>query len=184
LAEGQHDLVIRARDGDATAFATLIEHHERAALAVAYALSGDGASAGDAVQEAFWRAWRQLGTLKDPGRFGPWLLQIVRHAALDVRRRKRPTVATVPEQTAERPEPPEAAAKAEQAIVIRRAIDTLDEVTRSVVLLRYYEDLSTQQIAELMELSPGAVDMRLTRGRGELRQKLGRLLDETGVHAT
>ena len=172
------DLVIRACGGDSGAFGALIGVYERSALAVAYAICGDGTSAGDAVQEAFWRAWRRLGELREPGKFGPWLMQIVRRAALDERRKRQATIAEAPECAADGPEPAEVLEKAETAAEIRRAIEGLDELTRSVVMLKFYEDLSTQQIAELMELSPGAVDMRLSRGRGELRKKLGRLLDE------
>ena len=55
------DLVEQARRGDREAFAALIRQHERTALAVAYAATGEAASAGDATQEAFLRAWQRIG---------------------------------------------------------------------------------------------------------------------------
>ncbi len=85
-------LVLRARKRDSDAFALLIERFERTALATAFGQLHDGHRAGDAVQEAFLRAWQELPRLQEPERFGGWLLQIVRNAAIDMRRRIRPTV--------------------------------------------------------------------------------------------
>ena len=174
----EHELVTRARHGDAEAFAALIEHYERFALAIAYAHAPDAAAAGDAVQDAFLRAWQQIGKLEDPARFAPWLMQIVRNAAIDLSRRAKPVLSDPQERAVEGADPVAAAAEQETAAQIRAAIDQLEESTRSIVLLRYYQDLSTHQIAAQLGLSPGAVDMRLTRGRQELRRILGPLLNE------
>jgi RNA polymerase sigma-70 factor (ECF subfamily) len=57
--------------------------------------------------------------------------------------------------------------------MIAAALDTLDEVSRSAVVLRYYDGLSSKQIGELLDLAPAAVDMRLTRARRVLRDRLG-----------
>src|SRR5689334_8543590 len=85
-------LVRDARRGDdpqAAAFCALVRRFERTALAVAYACCGGDASlAGDVTQEAFLRAWRRLGELKDEEKFGPWLCGIVRNLSADARRRR------------------------------------------------------------------------------------------------
>jgi RNA polymerase sigma factor (sigma-70 family) len=52
------------------------------------------------------------------------------------------------------------------------ALGELDDLTRTIVVLRYYDNLNSQQIGEMLDLSPAAVDMRSWRGRNELRQKL------------
>lgn len=171
------ELVVRARQRDPKAFAALISFHERSALAIAYAILRDASSAGDAVQEAFIKAWNRLPELKEPERFAAWLAQIVRHAALDDRRR-RPTVmaSAVSVHDAD----PEAAPcdpgsgidQSEERTRIDAALADLDEVTRTVVVLRYYEDLSSKTIADTLGLTPAAVDMRLSRARRELKQKL------------
>ncbi|MFI5379909.1 MAG: RNA polymerase sigma factor, partial [Tepidisphaerales bacterium] len=77
------DLVFEARRGSHEAFAELIRRHERAALGIAYAITGDAHAAGDAVQDAFLKAWQALPGLESPERFGPWLVGIVRNKATD-----------------------------------------------------------------------------------------------------
>jgi RNA polymerase sigma factor (sigma-70 family) len=180
LAELVQELVCRARqqnEGSAEAFAALIERYERSALAVAYALLHDADRAGDAVQEAFLRAWQELPRLQDAARFGGWLLQIVRNAAIDLRRRQKTTTAEFPDLAADVPDPAIATSERERDAQVKAALETLDETTRTAVMLRYYEGLSAKEIAELLDLSPPAVDMRLSRGRAILREKLADLVE-------
>ncbi len=69
-------LVQRFRDGDQAAFDEIVERHRRPVYLMALRLLGTHADADEAAQEAFLRAFRSLASLKDPTRFGPWLLQI------------------------------------------------------------------------------------------------------------
>src|SRR5436309_747359 len=73
------DIVRRAKAGSHEAFAELIRRFERPALAIAFAVLADGEAAGDAVQDAFLRAWQKLDELRQPERFGAWLAGIVRN---------------------------------------------------------------------------------------------------------
>jgi RNA polymerase sigma factor (sigma-70 family) len=183
LAELVQELVSRARNraagdtGAADAFATLIERYERAALAVAHALLHDPDRAGDAVQDGFLRAWQELPKLQDAARFGGWLMQIVRNAAIDQRRRVKPTASEFPDLAAASPDPSAATADRERDAQVKAALETLDETTRTAVMLRYYEGHSAKEIAELLDMSPPAVDMRLSRGRALLREKLADLAE-------
>jgi RNA polymerase sigma factor (sigma-70 family) len=162
-----------ARRGDSAAFARLIRFYERPALAIAYATLGDASAAGDVAQEAFFRAWQRIGELKEPNRFGAWLGRIVRNLATDHLRR-RPREQACDEATMRLVQAPATDQAADQRQEIDAALATLDELTRSAVVLRYYQDLSAKQIAELLDLSPAAVDMRLSRARQQLREVLGR----------
>jgi RNA polymerase sigma factor (sigma-70 family) len=159
----------------AVAFAALVRRFERTALAVAFACCGDAALAGDITQEAFLRAWRRLGDLSDEAKFGPWLCGIVRHLSADARRRGRGRHA-VPLDAAGAGEVVDPAAtldRMEQADMINWALRQLDEISRTAVVLRYYENLSSVEIAELIDATPAAVDMRLSRARRTLRDLLG-----------
>jgi RNA polymerase sigma factor (sigma-70 family) len=176
LEQSPQELVLQARCGDTTAFAALIALYERTALAVAYATLGDASGAGDVAQEAFLRAWQRLGELKEPARFGAWLTRIVRNLAADQIRR-RPFQQLESTDVLESIEPCRADPtadldKAETRGRIDEALATLDETTRSAVVLRYYDGLPSKRIGELLNLSPAAVDMRLSRARAELRDKL------------
>jgi RNA polymerase sigma factor (sigma-70 family) len=168
-------LVGRSAAGDRAAFAQLIQFHERTALAIAYGTVGCAATAADVVQEAFLRAWQRLGELDEPARFAGWFGRIVRNLAVDaLRRRPRAEVAVESEQLAAVPSAPGAdrLEKDETRRQVSAALAELDEVTRMTVTLRYYQNLSSRQIGELVGLSPAAVDMRLSRARSQLRDRL------------
>ena len=172
-------LVNRARRRDSAAFTALIERYERTALAVAYAQVHDAHRAGDAVQDGFLRAWQELPRLQEAARFGGWLLQIVRNAAIDARRRIRPTVAEFPDLASKDGDPAEELDQEERAAKVKEALAQLDETTRTAVVMRYYEGLSAKEIGAALEMTPAAVDMRLSRARGQLRELLGPLVGET-----
>jgi RNA polymerase sigma factor (sigma-70 family) len=173
-------LVARARRRDPAAFTALIERYERTALSVAYAVVHDSHRAGDAVQEAFLRAWQELPQLQEAARFGGWLLQIVRNAAIDARRRIRPSVAEFPDLASSKEiDPGEQLDLEERAAKVKEALAQLDETTRTAVVMRYYEGLSAKEIGAALEMTPAAVDMRLSRARSQLRELLGPLVGET-----
>ena len=173
------DLVRRSRRGDRAAraaFAELIRRHERAVLAVAYAITTDAAAAGDVAQETFLRAWQELGGLEDAERFGAWLCGIARNRATDARRarQRRPTNEMPADAADESPGPAAEAERRETADRLDAALRRLDDVSRCAVALRYYDGLSSADIAALLDLTPAAVDMRLARARQTLRELLGR----------
>ncbi|MEM8872701.1 MAG: sigma-70 family RNA polymerase sigma factor [Planctomycetota bacterium] len=156
-------LVRKAADGDTVAFGQLADRNERAALSVAYAVLGDADLAADAVQDALLKAWRALPNLEAPAAFRGWLLRTVRNAAHDVHRRRRPTMRLVSEPPVETSPDTEVA----------EALARLDEPTRLAVTMRYYEGASSADIAVVLDCSPAAVDMRLSRGRKQLKEMLG-----------
>src|SRR2546423_14669 len=141
------DLVSRARRGDGSAFEELIRRHERLALGVAYGVLHDAQLAGDVVQEAFLKAWRRLDDLAQAASFASWLCGIVRNLCVDQRRRRRVTVCGIEEARGEADckarEPGEEMGRREQGERIAAALESLDATTRSAVVLRYYENLSS-----------------------------------------
>lgn len=170
-------LVRQAAGGDRAAFARLIDLHERTVLGVAYAVVGCGATAADVAQEAFLRAWQRLGELDDPGKFPAWLGRIVRNLAVDaVRRRPRREHATDAADLRDRPDghadQHDRIERDERRRQVAAALAELDETSRMIVTLRYFQGLSSRQIADVAGLSPAAVDMRLSRARGQLRSLL------------
>jgi RNA polymerase sigma-70 factor (ECF subfamily) len=175
LDDAVEQLVRQAQRGDARAFSTLIARYERSVLAVAYSAAGDSDRAADAAQEAFLRAWRKLDSLKEPQCFGTWLLGIARNVALDAGRkaRRQPAESLTGNTMSDAAGPEQRLDQREQSDQIALAIQQLDDVSRSVVVLRYYENLSSREIGQLIGLSPAAVDMRLMRARQQLRQSLG-----------
>lgn len=172
------ELVERARRRDAQAFGALAGRFERTALSVAYAQVGDSNRAADVAQEAFLRAWQKLGALTDSARFGAWFCGIVRNIAIDHRRRLRAVDASLPIDGIQNSRDPSLEIdRTETQGQINAALESLDEVSRTAVVLRYYENLSSREIGQLLDLSAAAVDMRLCRARQELKQRLAGVIE-------
>jgi RNA polymerase sigma-70 factor (ECF subfamily) len=181
LEHSVEELVGRARLHDAEAFAELIRRFEGLALSIAYARTRNPADAGDVVQESFLRAWQRLDSLEDPSRFSHWLGRMVRNLAIDHVRRKRPLALDTSIDIADVSPNSGASAgleQSEQRGKINTALDTLDELSRTCVVMRYYENMSSKEIAAVLDLTPAAVDMRLSRARTQLRDKLDRTLQD------
>ena len=180
-------LVERARAGDASAFAALIARYERACLAIAYAKLRNPDAAGDIVQEAFLKAWQGIRNLGNAASFGAWLGQIVRNLATDQQRMKlrRGTADGLSAEvelaaavaTGDGSDPTEAVSGRETVGAVEAALGELDETTREIVTLRYFDGLPSREIGVIVGMSPAAVDMRLSRARQELRAKLEHVLD-------
>jgi len=175
LDEAVEQLVKAAQRGDARAFSALIARYERSVLAVAYSACGDSDRAADASQEAFLRAWRKLEMLQEPKCFGNWLLGIARNVALDAGRkiRRQPAEPLADQPIPINADPLKGMNQREQSDRIAAALQQLDDLSRSAVVLRYYENLGSREIGQLIGLSPAAVDMRLMRARQQLKELLG-----------
>jgi RNA polymerase sigma-70 factor (ECF subfamily) len=161
--------------GDQQAFADLVARYQSAVYNMAYRMLGDATEAEDAAQEVFVRAWNQLHTFQLDRRFSTWLLSIASHYAIDVLRRRRPAaplddVALYVES--DEPEPDEIALQGEQADTVKRLLSKLPEKYRSVTVLRYYNDLSYEEIARVTGLTESAVKTQLHRARRMLAEQI------------
>lgn len=150
----------------------LIDAHYQALYRYAYRLSGSAADAEDLTQEAFGKALARLPQLRDPDRAKAWLFRILRNAYLhrvrdDKRHRVVPldAVGDLPGRPAE--EMPEI-----DPARLQQALDELDEVFRTPIILYYFEDFSYRDIAEQMDLPIGTVMSRLARAKAYLRSRL------------
>ncbi|UCD49131.1 MAG: RNA polymerase sigma factor [Phycisphaerales bacterium] len=167
--EAQSEWVQAALSGDIDSFGRLCEWYYSAQVAVAYSVLGDHQLAEDATQEAFARALVNLRKLKDPGRFGPWLAQICRNVAIDMarvrlRQRRKDDGAVAYDGDSDE----------ETLRTVRQGIDTLPAAMKEVVILRYYDHRSYEQIADVLDLSRTTVNGRLTRAKRKLAKYLRR----------
>ena len=180
-------LLARLRAGENAAFEQLIRAYGGRLLAVARHFLPAEEDARDAVQEAFVSAFRSIGRFQGNARLSTWLHRIVVNAALmKLRTRRRK-----PEQSIEdllpgfledghleRPASPwrknalEGLERDELRVLMHEKIQVLPESYRNVLLLRDIEELDTQETAELMGISDGAVKTRLHRARLALRELL------------
>ena len=152
-------LVAQSRAGETRAFGELVARYENTARVVALRYSRHHHSAEDAVQQAFLTAFDQLETLRDPPRFGPWLIRIVQREAQQQRRRSIPTTteSNIPELAED---DGELADDMEQTIQL---LNQLPEHERIVMSLHFLDGHSTPEIARMIDKPLGTVTKQLSR---------------------
>lgn len=168
----------QARRGDKEAFGKLIEAYQTPVFNLAYRMLGNADEAEQAAQEAFIRAWLRLDSY-DPGRkFSTWLLSIASNHCIDLLRKRRTQLLSLdgplpahPALMSDRSAGPEAQAiQDEQQRLVQRLLASLPADYRQTVVLRYWYDLSYEEIAEIMDTSVSAIKSRLFRARRELAE--------------
>ena len=174
------------RAGDPAALAALFEAFADRIYRLALSVLRDPAAAEDIVQETFVSAITHLDRFEGRSSLGTWLYRVAYNASLDYlrRRREEPLPADEPEDEAGEAiplprslvewtvTPEQRLADGEVTAELDRAIGELPESLRVVFLLRDIDELSTQETAEALGLSEGAVKVRLHRARLALREQL------------
>lgn len=172
--------------GETAAFEQLVERHQGLVAGTVGRMLGNNSDVEDIAQQVFVRVWKSAKRYVPRAKFTTWLLKITRNLVFnELRRRSRH--AHLPLQI--EPEDEERPIKDERAIApdaslleqeLQRAIDTaitqLPETQRMAVVLRRYEELSYEEIAEVLDQSVPAVKSLLFRARTELRTRLARYL--------
>ncbi len=167
-------------------FWQLVERFRADLVNQAFALLGNQEDAEDVAQAALAKAFRLLSSLKDPHKLGAWLRSINRHTALNVLRARKRSKLRPAEQLEENAAPQVTASGRDFAAVgrattiehVARAVDALPEHYREPIVLRYWEHLSMEQIAERLGLPEGTVKSRLARADDLLLEKLRRIWSE------
>lgn len=187
----QADVVAAAR-GDHGAFARLVRATQSTVASISLAILRDAELSTDVAQDVYLAAWTELGKLRDPSSFLPWLRQLTRNRAHhvlrgDIRRRRLVSASHADELLAAAADPrPDAAASLvarEELAALTEAVDALPAASREVVILYYREGESARQVAELLGMSEDAVKQRLSRARSRLRLSLARHLEQTAPAA-
>ena len=175
-----------ASAGQTDAFEQLVERHQRLVVGTVARMLGNNSDAEDIAQQVFVRVWKSAKRYVPRARFTTWLLKITRNLVFNELRR-RPRHAQVPLQTEadeeERPLKDERALAPDASLLeqeLQQAIDaaiaSLPETQRMALVLRRYEQLSYEEIAEILDQSVSAVKSLLFRARTELRESLSRYL--------
>lgn len=179
-------LVRRALKGDQEAFATIVEKYKDPVFNVAYRMLGNPTEAEDVAQETFVRAYTQLRTYQEGRRFSTWLLSIASHLSIDQLRRRR--FLALPLENAPFLEwiadlgagPEQAALQLEASDEMQKVLSALPPKYRTVLVLRYWYDLSYEEIAEMLGLTSALVKARLHRAR----ELVARTLKAQGLDMT
>ena len=171
----EKELVTRAQGGDRNAFSELVRMHSQGVVNVIYRMCGNMQIAEDAAQETFIQAWLRLPSYRPQASLRNWLYRIAVNAAIDMLRKEKHTLpGAVEDMNLRDTEPgPEALVTSFQRTeTVQAAVLALPDASRAVLVLREFEGLSYQEIAESLEIPVGTVMSRLNYARKLLREKL------------
>ena len=185
-------LIERAVAGDMLAFEEIMKHSEQRVMQMTWRMLGNEADARDATQEVFLRVYKYLGRFKQDQPFFAWVYQITLNVCRDISRKRRhystkfesieanstnsPYSVTDQQASAE-----ETLLRAQERELIRRAIATLPEKERAVVLLRDLEGLRTDEVARIMRSTPTTVRSQISSARQKIKVYCERYLRNKGA---
>lgn len=181
---GKAEAVIEAcKLGDRDAFRLLFERHKDRVYSVAlYFFGGDEALAGDVTQQVFLKLFTRISQYQGEAEFTTWLYRMTTNVCIDEQRKRRRFLQFGDDgdgggagEIFENCSMDEALARGELSRSVGRAVATLKPKLRVVMLLKYFEELSYEEIASVLGCSKGTVASRLNRGHKILARKLGHL---------
>jgi len=192
VAREDTQLVEEALGGNQLSFQLLIERYQERIFALARHYTKSAVEVEDIVQDTFLKAYRRLETFQRQSSFSTWLYRIAVNTALDFLKR----MGRSPVQAVEDPElsaspvraqagsgiaiaAPDARLRREEvARITAEVLDELPEIFRTVLVLREFEDMPYQQMAEVLGISIGTVESRLFRARARFKEAMIRLHPE------
>ena len=181
------------RKGDAERFEELVRAYEKEIYNLCLRMLGNEQDALDASQEAFFKAYRALGSFRGESRFSTWLYRLASNTCVDILRRRPGTPflsldeeddIILPPIADSRRSPQEIAESKELRAMVDRALDTLAPEFRQAVILRDVVGLSYEEIGSVMELEPGTVKSRIFRARKKLAAVLSADGNFSGYYAS
>jgi len=168
----------QARKGDQVAFGHLVEAYQGPVFNLAYRMLGNAREAEEAAQEAFIRAYTRLHTYDPAHKFSTWMLSITSNYCIDLIRKRRALLLSLDEPLPPHPalmsdktQGPEAQSViSEEQALVQSLLDELQPDYRQAVVLRYWYELSYEEIAEVMDTTVSAIKSRLFRARRQLAE--------------
>ena len=186
--KSNEDLMGSVRLGNRHAFEVLINRHQRSVLNFIFRFLGNRADAEDLTQEVFLRVWKAAGTYKPDAKFTTWLYRIATNLCINrqhaIRIRKLFVQSHVQEQIQNSKDssiigesagilsPEELLIDSEQSVRLLNALNELPTSQRVAIVLRIYDEMSYQEIAQIMDRSVSSVDSLLIRAKKNLHRKL------------
>lgn len=166
--------VQEAMAGDQQAFSKLVEAYQRPVYNLTYRMLGNPQEAEDAAQETFLRAYSKLKQYNPKHKFSTWVFSIANNHCIDRLRKRRATYVSIDDNPvlqnleSDSPRPEREATRSEQARELQKLLENLEPEYRTPLILRYWEELSYEEIAQSMDLTVSAVKSRLFRARKQM----------------
>ena len=169
------ELVTRAQNGERNAFSELVRIHAPGVLNVIYRMCGDIQIAEDAAQETFIQVWLHLPSYRPRTSLRNWLYRIAVNTATDMLRKEKhilPNDIDDLQLTDGQPGPELLVSQQERTVLVQKAVLSLPDASRAVLVLREYEGMSYHEIADALDIPVGTVMSRLNYARKLLKDKL------------
>lgn len=183
--EAEKVLVQRAKDGDVTAFETLIQEYQKRIFSIAYRMMQNQEDAADLTQEIFLKLFQNLDKFRGNSQFSTWVYRVATNTCLDaLKKAKRQTAYSLDKEIETEegtllgelpdkgPSPQELAEKKAILEAVRLGIAKLSKEHQRVMILRELEGLSYEEIAQILNCSVGTVKSRINRARENLKKIL------------
>jgi RNA polymerase sigma-70 factor (ECF subfamily) len=176
MRQQERDWALAAQRGDSRAFMQIVDAFQRPVYNLCYRMLGDGGEAEDAAQETFLRAYSKLNSYDPNQKLSSWLLSIASHYCIDRLRKQRYQLVSWEDLPPWRwlpdtgPQPEEAALKHEARETLQGLLDELPADYRAATVLRYWYDMSYDEIASTLDTSVSAIKSRLFRARQMLAE--------------
>lgn len=158
----------KCRKGDREAFRFLVERYQKQAVAHSTAILGNREDALDATQEAFIDAFQALGRFDETRRFYPWFYVLLRNRCFKMTRRNKPSESIEETEILAAP----ADVSPEESLALEKAMLSMNGADREIIVLKYLDGLSYQELAEHLQIPRGTVMSRLFHARKQLQAKL------------
>jgi RNA polymerase sigma-70 factor (TIGR02954 family) len=172
-------LALAARDGDAGAFTELVRAHKLQLYKIAYSYLHNESDALEALQEVTCRAYTRISRLKEPQYISTWLIRIMIHYCIDERKRRErrgwfsaPSPADFWNEASGTGQVEDSEGRRLERIMMKAAVEELEEPYQSVILLKYYHDLTVAEVARAMEKPEGTIKTWLNKALKGLRSRL------------
>jgi len=178
LQNNDREIILQLKGGSLEALGTLYDHHRQMVYRTALMITGDIHAADDLLQDVFLRLFRFAGNFDAERPLEPWLYRMTTNLAYDWVKRRRSLVSSLEDLadwliSSGKNTPYEAVEQQDEWAQVQLAVSSLPLNQRVVVVLYYLNDLSIQDISEILEVPVGTVKSRLHYGRLALKRKLG-----------
>lgn len=179
MVEIQTEWLVAARKGDRDAFGRVVEAFQSPVYNLCYRMLGNSGDAEDAAQESFWRAYQGLPKYDFQRSFGTWMLSIAAHYCIDRLRRKRITFLSLESLLPEEdvpdaaPSPETVTSRHQEREAVQELLKSINPEERAMIVMRYWYDMSYEEIGQTLSCSVSAVKSRLHRARRSLADRMG-----------
>jgi RNA polymerase sigma-70 factor (ECF subfamily) len=170
--------LLRDRFEDDQRFRSLMLEHQSMVFSIALRILGDRSAAEETAQDVFIALHAKLGELATDPHILHWLRRVTVHRSIDLvrQRKRRPEIAMDWNELPELPDLSDASADPLLSRKLQQLVGSLPEVPRTILVLRYQEDMSPDEISELLEMPVATVKSHLQRTLRLLREKSARAL--------